>query len=500
MKTVLNVLAVTVAVEFGAVIPSPAADQSDVPARYVQRTMKKMSESTVEHPVTVRMLFYGQSIVEQGWSEEMTRCLRKRYPTVRFEVENKAIGGFESPLLVRAAEADLYPAYADIVFFQDYGPTELVRTMIERLRARTTSEIVMWTSHVHRREAAVSSLEELAREEDARSKDLVSIAADNHCLLVHLRRAWCAKLLSNGWTADHYLDKDGNHLNRDSGAFDFYAETIAAALVRVDGAGPDAASGTVTDYPCSWSLGGPGFVKNTDGSVDFEFTGNRVEMQFRPRCNYGTSPFTVLLDGKPLSSCKELFHHGRVSNLVSWMPLVLHVGADTLPLAETWKLTFLDGTSPDGKPIRYRVDGSRTGFDGEGRSDRDFVSNSGRVTIKVSDFHAWQYDYFVKRKKNEALAARPGQWVAWQTFANFQENFDGYQSGDRPVVVLSGCANGRHRLTFVPVISSRLPVVEKLTVYRPSGKDVGETPAESAFAAKRMPANPDFDPNGTGKR
>lgn len=464
-------------------------------ARYVQRTMKRLVESTAEKPATVRMLFYGQSIVEQGWSEELTQILQKRYPSVRFEVENKAIGGFTSELLVRTAEADLYPSYADIVFFNVYGRTDLVRTIVERLRARTTSEIVLWTSHVHRREEAASSLEELAREEDARSKDLASIASDNHCLLVHLRRKWCANLLENGWTADHYLKPDGNHLERARGAFDLYASAIAEDLVRIENAGEDPMSGTITDYLCRQSLEGPGFVQHEDGSVDFAFTGNRVEAVFRPRCSYGSSPFTVLLDGRPLSDFPELYHHGRVSNLISWMPLVLNVGALKTPLAETWKLTFIDGTSPDGSPIFYRVDGSRTGFDGEGRSDADFVSKSGRVVIRSADFHRWQYAYFAK--KNPKLSAKPGQWVCWETFADFNETLSGYQPADRPVTILSGCANGHHTLTFRPSVAGRRPGVEKLIVYRPAGRDVGETEAERETARARTPVNPDFRPDQT---
>lgn len=461
---------------------------------YVQRTMRKMAESTSEKPATVRMLFYGQSIVEQGWGEQLTVLLKKRYPTVNFVSVNKAIGGFTSELLIRTAEADLYPEYADIVFFQDYGPTELVRTMIERLRARTTSEIVIWTGHVHRSEAKKATLEELARETDPRSLDLISIAKDNHCLLVHLRRAWCEKLLANGWTADHYLNKDGVHLNRESGAFDFYAETIEKELVRIDGAAPDPLAGTITDYPMRWTLGeSPACTKNADGSVDFAFTGNRVEMRFRARPSYGTSPCTVLLDGKPLSAHKELFHHGRASNLISWMPFLLHVGADTLPVEETWKLTFTEGTTTNGPLICYRVDGSRTGFDGEGRSDRDFVSKSGRVTIKASDFHLWQYAYFVNNKGRHELDPKPGQWIQWRTLADFTETFDGYQQWDDPVLVLSGCTNGPHKLTFVPSVPARLPVVEKLTVYRPAGKEVGETAAEAKAAKSRAPVNPDFD-------
>lgn len=450
------------------VLPLSATEGS---VRFIQRTMRKMAESTEENPTTVRMLFYGQSIVEQGWHENLVRILRKRYPTVNFEARNLAIGGFTSEVLIRTAESDLYPEYADVVFFHDRGSTALVRTMIERLRARTTSEIVMWTSHVNRKDAANRSLEELKREDDVRSRDLAAIADDNHCMFVNLRRKWCETLIEKGWSADRLLQEDGVHLNAKSEAFDLYARCIADDMERLDGVGSDEWSGRITEIAAD-RLVGKEFVANADGSIDFPFVGNRVELSFAPYSGFVGSPFRVLLDGKPLSEHPELFRHKRASNLISWMPLLLHQGARTLPVAETWRLTFLEGTSPDGKPICYRVDGSRTGFDGEGRSDRDFVSKSGRVTIKASDFHVWQYGHFVKGDSD--CAAKPGQWIAWETVADFQEVFGQYKPAGKTFVVLSGCTNGPHRLTFVPSVPSRRPCLEKLIVYKPFGKDPGE--------------------------
>jgi len=462
-------------------------------ARYVQRTMQKMAVSTAENPATVRMLFYGQSIVEQGWRENLVRMLRKRYPTVNFQARNLAIGGFTSEILIRTAESDLYPEYADIVFFHDYGSTALVRTMIERLRARTTSEIVMWTSHVNRTDASKQTLEELKREDDARSRDLAKIAADNHCMFVNLRRKWCEELQAKGWAADRLLQTDGVHLNAKSEAFDLYARCIAEDMVRVEGVGPDEMSGTITEIAAG-SLNGREFVTNANGSVDFAFDGNRVELSFLSYCGFSGSPFDVLLDGRPLSQHPELYRHKRASNLISWMPMLLHQGAKALPLAETWRLTFIEGTSPDGQPICYRVDGSRTGFDGEGRSDRDFVSKSGRVTIKASDFHLWQYKHFAKG--NPANAAKPGQWITWETVGDFQETFGYYKPLDKSFVVLSGCTNGPHTLTFVPSIPERRPCIAKLVVHKPFGKDVGETPEEARAATHRAPVNPDWKLNG----
>ena len=75
----------------------------------IQRTMRLLATSTPEHRNTVRILFYGQSITEQGWSRLVEEDLRKRFPHANLIIENRALGGFSSQLLVKTAETDLYP-------------------------------------------------------------------------------------------------------------------------------------------------------------------------------------------------------------------------------------------------------------------------------------------------------------------------------------------------------------------------------------------------------
>ena len=47
-------------------------------AIHIQRTMKALEESTAEKPATVRVLFYGQSIVRQGWTDVLMKMLREK--------------------------------------------------------------------------------------------------------------------------------------------------------------------------------------------------------------------------------------------------------------------------------------------------------------------------------------------------------------------------------------------------------------------------------------
>ena len=485
----------------------PAAELRELKASVlnVQRSLRKMASSTAERPACVRVLFYGQSLVEQGWCTNILATLRKRYPTVDFIWENRAVGGFESPLLVRASETDLYPYYPDLVFFNDYGDTEVVRAMIERLKARTTAEVVIWTDRIRRKEDPRLTV----AEDDARSRALMSIAEDCGCLLVHLRRKWSQMLIDERADPMKYLS-DGVHLKVESGAFARIADFISEELVELDGyAGEMRAFGRIEDFQMTSGvygeakIVGSAFTTNADGSVDFTFVGNRVVATTAPwRACYSTSPCKVLLDGREMAGYRELFCHERASGLFSWMPILLHVGAEKTPVPEVWTLTYVEGTDPMGHPVKYRVDGSVTGFDGFGSTDADFVSNSGRVRILATDFHSWQYDYFVagkarKGKDVSRLEARPGQWICWKTVPMFTDRISTYvfDGKAKEVVLVSGCSNAKHTLTFRPAIEGRTPVFEKLTVYTPYGFECAVTTNELAGIAKRVPVNPDFDPN-----
>ena len=69
--------------------------------------------------------------------------------------------------------------------------------------------------------------------------------------------------------------------------------------------------------------------------------------------------------------------------------------------------------------------------------------------------------------------------------------FDGRAS---EVVLVSGCSNARHTLTFKPAINGRHPVFEKLTVHTPYGFERAVTTNELSGIALRTPVNPEFGP------
>src|SRR3954469_17586099 len=134
----------------GAASFAPPKDVGDAGelGRGIQRTLRLLATSTPAHRNTVKVLFYGQSITEQRWSQQVADYLKRQFPNANLIIENRAIGGFASQLLVKTAETDLYPFYPDLLIFHVYGSHLEYENIIRRVRERTTAEILIQTDHI----------------------------------------------------------------------------------------------------------------------------------------------------------------------------------------------------------------------------------------------------------------------------------------------------------------------------------------------------------------
>lgn len=122
-----------------------------------------------------------------------------------------------------------------------------------------------------------------------------------------------------------------------------------------------------------------------------------------------------------------------------WMPFVDHVDIDAPAVAESWTLTFLEGTKPDANPVVYSVEGSVTGPDGIGSTKELFRSRSGRAVLNPKDINCiWQYSYSKKQ-------AQVGFKVKWETKPLFAAPYVPAAANERTVLV-QNCKNGPHEL------------------------------------------------------
>ena len=423
---------------FGSVNPT---------ANRVSRTFARMARSTAERPETVRILFYGQSIVGQDWGMKfIVPELKRRYPTVRFVAENRALGGYEAPTLIKTAEADLYPFYPDLLFFHVYGETDKYIEIVRRVRERTAADVILWSSHLNAKEGeSKEKIEDLLARPDSRSMVIRGTADRYGCMFVDLRSKWCRMLLDAGKVAQDML-RDGIHMKAES--LPVYANMLTEDLPFGCAETANAQAGT---------------VQEREASLRLAFTGNRVVAVADGQAG---AEYDVILDGKPVEEYGEMWTFTRTTPGVrntKW-PMLKSVNRVTPSCRrETWTLTFLDGINEGGTVIPYRVDGSVTGADGIGCNTNDFVSASGRVAIPAKSWPGfkgkWGRWNYLKQKPY------PGLKVEWENVPMFVAP---YRPGARheETVLVQGCANGPHVLELRPRTPGPLGIL-KFRTYAP---------------------------------
>jgi hypothetical protein len=449
----LQVFALAAALAAGEFPPPRSLGPVETYGRRIPRTMSLLAASTPARRDTVRVLFYGQSITEQKWARLVADDLRQRFPHADLVVENRAIGGFSSQLLVKTAETDLYPFYPDLVIFHVYGSHVEYENILRRIRERTTAEILQQTDHL-------SASDKLDEETDpAKLSPKQWNPWMNHSFLPSVAKKYGAELadvraLWKRYLKDHDLQpkallRDNVHLN-DHGCY-LMAEIVKAHLRHDPKVSAEAWKGRVKTYEVGKD------VVWKDGQLALDFDGNRIDAVCTGEKG---PPAEVRLDGKKPSAFPELYALTRTTAYPgSKWPCLLRVTAEKPRVAEEWALTITE-ISPDLKRFKFQVSGSTTGDDGEGESGKKFVSKSGRVVIDPAD---WNFEYALRVFKKPIAAPFV---IRWRVLPQFVETLVAPESKDATkeavVTLAQGLPNGRHRLE----LTGAAPV-KALRVYRP---------------------------------
>ena len=416
--------------------PEPAANP-DTLGRGIQRTMRLLATSTPTHHNHVRILFYGQSITEQKWTELVTSDLKKRFPYADLEIENRAIGGFASSLLIRPAEHDVYPFNPDLVIFHVYGSNKEYEEIIHSIRSRTTAEVLMQRDHV-----AADGVDPGATRESNKGlwwdnfmnyTVLPQVAQKYGCGLADVRGEWLRYLKTNKLEPKALLI-DGVHLN-EQGCY-VMAQIVQQSLIfRPDL--PSVNETPVHDYRVGSDVHWKG------KRLVLEFTGNRVELL--PGTSIAKGNIQVLIDGKAPSAHPECYAITRPQPNPWASPLSLSRVDSLQPLlAEDWtlKVTQVQGTDPKTVTWTYTVSGSLTGEDGTGQNDTVFTSRSGRVKIEPESFF---------RGFSPVLTA--GHTITWRSYLLGTDKYTISKPADltkeNAVLLAGGLSNGKHTLELV---------------------------------------------------
>jgi hypothetical protein len=421
--------------------------------------MSLLASSTPEKRNTVRILFYGQSIVGQKkWTDAVASDLKRRFPHANIIYDNRAIGGFSSQWLIHTSEHQLYPFQPDLMIFHVYGSHKDYQRIIHRARSRTSAEIAIVTDHLGAKAYDGKTFADESWWTRFMQGFLAKVADRYDCELIEIRRPWKQYLKSNGFPSSKLL-KDGIHPN-DHGCY-LMSSLVSRQLVHRPELMTDKSRALARDYVVGKD------VAFEDGKLTLTFEGNAVALLA------GQTPgkkghLDVRIDGRKPSEFKSCYYHTLPGPTVGvgW-PAIREVGFNAMPLLEDWTVTLTDFQYvKDGKNTRvhfnFSVEGSKTGPDGKGNSREDFVSDSGRVVIAADDWVLTRSYNFSKKKPREGYTTR---------FSTRPLFVDRYEPGtyaptldnlDRIVALLP---NGKHTLELT--VEGDMPRIDAIRVYTP---------------------------------
>ena len=439
--------------------PAPAKNDGNFGAK-IQRTMTLLATSTPKHRHPVRILFYGQSITKQKWWIDVANDLKKRFPDADLIIENRAIGGFSSPVLIHPAEHDLYPFYPDLMIFHVYGEEEDYEAIIANVRRRTTSEVAFHSDHVTWLPTGTflddkEKLNTYQWHDYHSTQWLAKLAEKYGCELIEIREPW------KQYLKDHKLQpkdllSDEIHLN-DWG--NFLLGSLVKRQLRYN---PKLANDSWKQWVQDYRVGKD--VKWKDGKLVLEFEGNRVDV-IAAQTPDGKSPQArILIDGKKPSQFPELYTITRPSNTlgVEW-PAIIQVSWEKPLIVEDWTARITE-INQDASQFKFEVVGSKTGFDGSGVSDRKFVSNSGRVVIEPTNWwlkNAYDYSHQLTPKGFEIKWQVKPMFVDVYTTPKIEDSSKEYFS-----TLAQNLSNSKHTLEIIPIQNSLVPI-QAIRVYRP---------------------------------
>jgi hypothetical protein len=419
--------------------------------KHIQRTMSLLETSTPEKRNPVKVLFYGQSITAGDWTQRVAQHLRDTYPHADLTIDNRAIGGFASQLLIRTAEHDLYPYYPDLLIFHVYGDHRRYEDIIRFTRERTTAEIAIYNDHSG---AGQDDTPDFNDSDWTAFMDghIRRVAAKYDCGLIDIHEPWKQYLRKHHYRAADLLT-DGIHLNAHGGFV--MAEFINQYLVRSSDDDPDPHN-MVTTYEIGKDL------TWQDGRLVLEFEGNRIDV-VSARTENEHSTARVLIDGKWPSEFPELYVFTRTSRVHRTWPAIIRVERRAPLIVEQWRAEVYDAKD-FAKTFKFDVYGSKTGFDGSGTSDGLFISRSGRIAIDPCDWHLHRTCSFKKKELPEDFETR---WKVVPTFADtFTPRFIENPALQYRTTLAQGLSNSRHTLELVAEHGNSVPI-KAIQVYRP---------------------------------
>jgi Glycosyl hydrolases family 2, TIM barrel domain len=434
---------------------SPGLSDTAQLGRNTSRTLNLLHNSTSQNRNTVKILVYGQSISEQEWWLEVRKSVISRFPEANIIMENKAIGGFAAQLLYKTVEMDVSSFYPDLVLLHDYGDNRYYDSVLYTIRSRTAAEIAIMTDHYTGEN----------KWSDTMSYHILPAFAEKYkCDIINIRDPWKKYLKDNNLEPSTLL-KDGVHLN-DYGNF-LMAELVKPLFTCKSKFPSDQFS------LCTTFISKKDFMFRGD-TLTLSFSGNKVELITESGGLLPSDSLRVLVDGKPPSAFQGCYFISRPYNDSGkkwpWqLPAMIHIGHTKPWISEEWTCTFTSAETPY-SDFGFRIEGSVTGTDGEGKSTTDFISPSGRVIIRSGDAEQggdWHLNRSFQVCKTIVL---PGDIVRWKTYSITMDYFKPMINNDKAIknctTLFQGIPNSQHVMQIVKT-GKDAPVISEIKIYKP---------------------------------
>lgn len=398
----------------------------------------------------LRVLFYGQSITLQGWWVSLSNWMITTYPGVEFEIENRAISGFEAEQLATTAETDVIPFAPDLIILHCYGQEAGMDKLLRLLRERTVADVVVQQDHPH----LAGQLREPTDPAVIPQWDwwaqrnyvwLPRLCERHGCCLARVRDIWKAYLTKHG-LFEAALMADSTHPNSEGN------QVITASLIEYLRREPLARDMDPEDSTAlrvrTLELQGI----SDPWTVTVDFSGTRLEAGWKVEDSASARPFNaqVRIDGVKPSELPGTTRFGRPSSCLgrSW-PALFRIGSRASLVEEAWRVTLTE-VGPEGGWFKFRLDGSVTGDDGEGVSYLPFVSRSGRVSIEPAD---WVIPFAAKASREIPPVGFTVEWRSEFLGTDWVEEWNPSgrpgESGSRHVTLVSGLEEGPHRVQLI---------------------------------------------------
>jgi len=285
-----------------------------------------------------KVLYYGQSIIEQNWSVKVSDYLRLRFGAEVFEFANSAIGAHLAERLVKTAESDVYPSQPDLIILHVNGSHFSYEKLVSNIVKFTSAELIIANDHVtHPGELREFTNPWLIRVTNLLCRAIFFAFRERRMLnwrswinnifirrmaykynlsMIDVRYNWKQYVLQQR-LAPVDLTVDGAHLNDIGNALmeRIFVASFDSVFAKIGSEGT----------PKYLEVSAEGFVPNDDGSFDFKFTGTKIELVLG---NVPTERVKLLIDSVPPTQMPGGIQYSRSTHFpgTNW-PVLLRVGS-----------------------------------------------------------------------------------------------------------------------------------------------------------------------------